>query len=34
MSIGECIVAIITVICFTFLGICIIYKDMFKGDDK
>lgn len=34
MSIGECIVAIVGMICLTFLGICWIYEKHFRGDDN
>ena len=34
MTIIEGIVAITSIICLTFIAICIIYKDYYKGDDK
>mgnify|MGYP007038265099 CR=1 FL=1 len=34
MGIGECLVAIVTIICLTFIILCWIYRDYNKGDDK
>ena len=34
MSIIDAVVIIVCVICLTFLGVCYIYQDYFKGDDK
>lgn len=32
MGIGECIVAVIGLLCATLLGICIIYRDFIEKD--
>ena len=34
MGLGECIVAIVSIICATFLGICWIYEDDVKKKNK
>jgi len=34
MTVGECIVAIIGILCATLLGLCLIFKDEIKVKTK
>ena len=34
MGIGETIIAILTILCGTFIGICLIFKDEIKSNKR